>query len=87
MGEGRHIDYQSSKVDTSITDLRRSTHRSPTSTHRDIDLRRASHDRVLSRKIILGGKLVLRAVLVAPGGGCGRGVCSLPCEAWKLSPF
>ena len=43
--------------------------------------------RVLSRKIILGGKLVLRAVLVAPGGGCGRGVCPLPCEAWKLSPF
>ena len=43
--------------------------------------------RVLSRKIILGGKLVLRAVLVAPGGGCGRGVCPLLCEAWKLSPF
>ena len=45
------------------------------------------HGRVLSRKIILGGKLVLRAVLVAPGGGCGRGVCPLTCEAWKLSPF
>ena len=28
MFEGRHIDYRSSKVDTSITDLRRSTHRS-----------------------------------------------------------
>ena len=27
MFEGRHIDYQSSMVDTSITDLRRSTHR------------------------------------------------------------
>ena len=26
--EGRHIDHRSSKVDTSITDLRRSTHRS-----------------------------------------------------------
>ena len=43
--------------------------------------------RVLSRKIIFGGKLVLMAVLVAPGGGCRRGVCPLPCEAWKLSPF
>ena len=28
MFEGRHIDYRSSKVDTSITDLRRSTRRS-----------------------------------------------------------
>ena len=28
MFEGRHIDYRSSMVDTSITDLRRSTHRS-----------------------------------------------------------
>ena len=45
------------------------------------------HIRVLSRKIILGGKLVLRAVLVAPGGGCRRGVCPLPHEARKLSPF
>ena len=54
MFEGRHIDYRSSKVDTSITDLRRSTHRSSVfegqhidlrrSTHRDIDLQRATHD-------------------------------------------
>ena len=29
MFEGRHIDYRSSKVDTSITNLRRSTHQSP----------------------------------------------------------
>ena len=58
MFEGRHIDYRSSKVDTSITDLRRSTHPSPKvdtsifesrhidirrSTHRDIDLQRATH--------------------------------------------
>ena len=43
--------------------------------------------RALSRNIILGGKLVLRAVLVAPGGGCGRGVFPLPREARKLSPF
>ena len=59
MFEGRHIDYRSSKVDTSITyRLRRSTHPSPKvdtsisksrhidlrrSTHRDIDLRRATH--------------------------------------------
>ena len=52
MFEGRHIDYRSSKVDTSIIDLRRSTHRSSVfkrqhihlrrSTHRDIDLRRAT---------------------------------------------
>ena len=46
-----------------------------------------SSTRVLSRKIILGGKLVLRAVLVAPGGGCGKGVWPLPREARKLSPF
>ena len=43
--------------------------------------------RVLSRKIIFGGKLVLRAVLVAPGGGCGRGVCPVLRVARKLSPF
>ena len=57
MFEGRHIDYRSSKVDTSIIGLRRS-HPSPKvdtsifesrhidlrrSTHRDIDLRRATH--------------------------------------------
>ena len=58
MFEGRHIDYRSSKVDTSIISLRRSTHPSPKvdtaifesrhidlrrSTHREIDLRRATH--------------------------------------------
>ena len=36
MFEGRHIDYRSSKVDTSITDLRRST-------HPIIGLRRSTH--------------------------------------------
>ena len=35
----------------------------------------------------LGGKLGLRAVLAAPGGGCERGLCPLPREAQKLSPF
>ena len=67
MFEGRHIDYRSSmvdinhrssKVDTSVIGLRRSTHPSPKvdssifesrhihlrrSTHRDIDLQRATH--------------------------------------------
>ena len=59
MFEGRHIDYPSSKVDTSITNLRRSTNTSISkgdtsifesrhidlrrSTHCDIDLRRATH--------------------------------------------
>ena len=58
MFDGRHIDYRSSKVDTSITDLRRSTHRSSKvntsisegrhidlrkSTHRDLDLRKSTH--------------------------------------------
>ena len=47
----------------------------------------SSISRFLSRKIFFGGKLVLRTVLVAPGGGYGRGVCPLPCETWKLSPF
>ena len=57
--EGRHINHRSSKVDTSIIGLRRSTHPSPKvdtsifesrhidlrgSAHRDIDLRRATHD-------------------------------------------
>ena len=48
--EGRHINHRSSKVDTSIIGLRRSTHPSQSrhidlrrSTHRDIDLRRATH--------------------------------------------
>ena len=56
--EGRHINERSSKVDTSIIGLWRSTHPSPKvdtsifesrhidlqrSTHRDIDLRRATH--------------------------------------------
>ena len=58
MFEGRHINHRSSKVDTPIIGLRRSTHPSPKvdtsifesrhidlrrSTHRDIDLRRATH--------------------------------------------
>ena len=43
MFEGRHIDYQSSKVDTSITDLRRSTHRSSVFEGQHIHLRRATH--------------------------------------------
>ena len=43
MFEGRHIDYQSSKVDTSITDLRRSTHRSSVFEGQHIHLRRSTH--------------------------------------------
>ena len=43
--------------------------------------------RVLSRKIIWGGKLVLRAVLVAPGGGCGRRVCPRPAQSAEAEPF
>ena len=53
MFEGRHIDHRSSKVDTSITDLWRSTHRSSVfesqhirisiSEGRHIDLRRSTH--------------------------------------------
>ena len=38
--EGQHINHRSSKVDTSIIDLRRSTHRSFESRH--IDLRRST---------------------------------------------
>ena len=46
--EGRHIDHRSSKIDTSITDLRRSTRRSSKvntsiSEGRHIDLRRSTH--------------------------------------------
>ena len=43
MFEGRHIDYQSSKVDTSITDLRRSTHRSSVFEGQHIHLQRSTH--------------------------------------------
>ena len=41
--EGRHIDHRSSKVDTSITDLRRSTRRSSIFEGQHIDLRRSTH--------------------------------------------
>ena len=41
--EGRHIDHRSSKIDTSITDLRRSTHQSPIFEGRHVDLRRSTH--------------------------------------------
>ena len=43
MFEGQHIDYRSSKVDTSITDLRRSTHRSSVFEGQHIHLRRSTH--------------------------------------------
>ena len=43
MFEGRHIDYRSSKVDTSITDLRRSTHRSSVFEGQHIHPRRSTH--------------------------------------------
>ena len=43
MFEGRHIDYRSSKVDTSITDRRRSTHRSSVFEGQHIHLRRSTH--------------------------------------------
>ena len=41
--EGRHIDHRSSKVDTSITDFRRSTRRSSIFEGQHIDLRRLTH--------------------------------------------
>ena len=44
MFEGRHIDYRSSMVDTSITtDLRRSTHHSLVIEGQHIHLRRSTH--------------------------------------------
>ena len=43
MFEGRHIDYRSSMVDTSITDLRRSTHRSSVFEGQHIHLRKSTH--------------------------------------------
>ena len=43
MFEGRHSDYQSSKVGTSITDLRRSTHRSSVFEGQHIHLRMSTH--------------------------------------------
>ena len=43
MFEGRHIDYRSSMVDTSITDLRKSTHRSSVFKGQHIHLRRSTH--------------------------------------------
>ena len=41
--EGRHIDHRSSKIDISITDLRRSTRRSSIFEGQQIDLRRSTH--------------------------------------------
>ena len=41
--EDRHINHRSSKVDTSITDLRRSTRRSSIFEGQHIDLRRSTH--------------------------------------------
>ena len=41
--EGRHIDHRSSKMDISITDLRRSTRRSSIFEGQHIDLRRSTH--------------------------------------------
>ena len=41
--EGRHIDHRSSKIDISITDLRRSTRRSSIIEGQHIDLRRSTH--------------------------------------------
>ena len=41
--EGRHIDHRSSKIDISITDLRRSTRRSSIFEGQHIDLRRSTH--------------------------------------------
>ena len=43
MFEGRHIDYRSSMVDTSITDLRRSTHRSSVFEGQHIHLRTSTY--------------------------------------------
>ena len=43
MFEGRHIYYRFSKVDTSIIDLRRSTHRSSVFEGQYIHLRRSTH--------------------------------------------
>ena len=43
MFEGRHIDYRSSMVDTSITDLRRSTNRSLVFEGQHSHLRRSTH--------------------------------------------
>ena len=58
MFEGRHIDHRSSKVGTSITDLRRSTRRSSKvntsiSEGRHIDLRRSTH-RDIDRRSLKG---------------------------------
>ena len=41
--EGRHIDHRSSKIDISITDLRRSTRRLSIFEGQHIDLRRSTH--------------------------------------------
>ena len=50
--EGRHIDHRSSKIDISITDLRRSTRRSSIFEGQHIDLRRSTHRDIDRRKAI-----------------------------------
>ena len=62
MFEGRHIDYRSSKVDTSITDLRRSTHRSSIFEGQHIHLRRSTHRSSKGDTSIFEGRHIVTSI-------------------------
>ena len=60
--EGRHIDYRSSKVDTSITDLQRSTHRSSDFEGLHIHLRRSTHRSSKVDTLISEGRHIVTSI-------------------------
>ena len=63
MFEGQHIDYRSSKVDTSITDLRRSTHRSSVFEGQHIHLRRSTHRSSKVDTLISEGRHIVTSIV------------------------
>ena len=63
MFEGRHIDYRSSMVDTSITDLRRSTNRSLVFEGQHIHLRRSTHRSSKVDTSISEGRHIVTSIL------------------------
>ena len=62
MFEGRHIDYRLSMVVTSITNLRRSTHRSSVFEGQHMHLRRSTHRSSKVDTSISGGRHIVTSI-------------------------